>query len=280
MEIVGSITTPRGATLTRIRAESRHVAPRTVDVWTPPGSAGPLPVIYMHDGQNLFDPGEAYGGEVWGVDVALERLSATGVTAGAIVVGVWNTPQRLREYGPAGPLGALRGTPAWEQFIAQADGQPHSEAYLAFLAEELKPFVDASFATRPGREATFVMGSSMGGLISLYALVRRPELYGGAGCLSTHWVIGGDALVDGLAALLPAPGRHRLYFDYGTEGLDAGYEPFQRRMDEHLRAAGFREGRDWMSLKFDGADHNEASWRVRLHVPLRFLLVGSNEDLP
>ncbi|HMQ31801.1 MAG TPA: alpha/beta hydrolase-fold protein [Chloroflexaceae bacterium] len=249
---------------------------RHVDVWLPPGysadEARRFPVIYMHDGQNLFDPAAAYGGEVWGVGEALARLMAEEGLTGALIVGVWNSPGRWPEYMPARPLRAPEGAALRARFVAQAGAEPVSDAYVRFLADELKPLVDSTYRTRPEQDSTFVMGSSMGGLISLYALTERPELFGGAACLSTHWPIGGDALVDGLAAALPPPGRHRLYFDYGTVGLDADYEPFQLRMDRHLRAVGYREGRDFHSQGFPGADHNEAAWRERVHLPLRFLL--------
>jgi enterochelin esterase-like enzyme len=114
----------------------------------------------------------------------------------------------------------------------------------------------------------------MGGLISLYAIEQYPDVFGGAGCVSTHWPAGGPDLVDALGAALPPAGRHRLYFDFGTAGLDAEYEPLQQRMDNHLRAAGYTEGVDWRTIKFPGADHNEPAWRSRVHVPLRFLLRG------
>ena len=272
LELQGSVTTPRGTTLTRIRVTSHHVAARTVDVWVPPGATGPLPVIYMHDGQNLFNPGDFNHGTVWGVDLVLEALMRAGETSGALVVAIWNTALRRREYAPTIPFEAMHDTPTWEHMLAWSGGPPLADAYLDFLTAELKPFIDTTFASQPGRETTFILGSSMGGLVSLYALTRHPELFGAAGCLSTHWTIGGNEVVDALAAALPPPGSHRLYFDHGSEGLDADYEPFQRRMDEHMRRAGYREGYDWQSLTFAGADHNEAAWHARLHLPLRFLL--------
>lgn len=277
LEIQGSVTTPRATTLTRIRAVSQFVAPRNVDVWVPPGATGPLPVIYMHDGQNLFHPADSTNGTVWGVDAVLEALITAGETTGALVVAIWNSASRCREYSPTAVFEAMCNTADWEQLLAFSGGPPLADAYLNFLTTELKPFIDATFATQPGRETTFIMGSSMGGLISLYALTQYPELFGAAGCLSTHWVIGGNGLVDGLAATLPAPGHHRLYFDYGTEGLDAEYEPFQQRMDDHMRSAAYREGYDWQTLKFAGADHHETAWHARLHLPLRFLL-GRAQD--
>lgn len=248
---------------------------RHVDVWLPPGygaGAARHPVIYMHDGQNLFDPGAAYGGEVWGVGEALARLMREEGLPGAIIVGVWNSPGRWPEYMPARPLRAPGAAAVRESFVTQAGAEPASDDYLRFLTGELKPMIDAAYSTEPGRAHTFVMGSSMGGLASLYALTERPDVFGGAGCLSTHWVIGGDVLVDHFGAALPPPGRHRLYFDYGTAGLDAGYEPFQLRMDGHMRAAGYEEGRDFVSRRFESADHNEAAWRARVDLPLRFLL--------
>ncbi|HYF63383.1 MAG TPA: alpha/beta hydrolase-fold protein, partial [Herpetosiphonaceae bacterium] len=119
---------------------------------------------------------------------------------------------------------------------------------------------------------TFVMGSSMGGLISLYALCQHPQVFGAAACVSTHWPIGGAPLVAAMAAALPPPGDHRLYFDYGTATLDAGYEPFQRQMDGLLAAAGYRQGRDCLTHKFPGAEHSERAWSERAAIPLAFLL--------
>jgi enterochelin esterase-like enzyme len=112
----------------------------------------------------------------------------------------------------------------------------------------------------------------MGGLISAYALVEYPDVFGAAGCLSTHWPAGEGCVVDYLASHLPAPGTHKLYFDFGTQGLDAAYEPRQRRMDAALQAAGYSEGRNWITRKFPGTDHSEKSWRDRVEIPLQFLL--------
>ena len=269
---------------------SAHVQPRDVTVWLPPGydaSDARYPVLYMHDGQNLFDASRAPYGAEWGVDEHVARLAATGQIHTPIVVGIGNTPLRLREYIPANLIAAL---PDDMRADVQAiyGGEPLSDGYVRFLVEALKPFIDATYRTRPGRDDTVIMGSSMGGLISMYALMKHPEVFGAAGCVSTHWPIRIEQLTDPAAlaawrdrlteawtgvvrADLPPPGEHRLYFDRGDESLDAFYAEFQTRIDATVRAAGWGPDR-FRSLVFPGAEHNETSWNARLDVPLTFLL--------
>jgi glycosidase/predicted alpha/beta superfamily hydrolase len=258
------------------KVDSRYVDPRRVDVWLPPdyasNAAQRYPVIYMHDGQNLFDPALSYIGVDWGVDEAMTRLIAERRVRGAIVVAVWNTPKRFAEYMPAKAVTESKLPEDWPD-LAWIRSQPLlGDKYLRFLVEELKPFIDATYRTLPGRDDTFVMGSSMGGLISFYALAERPDVFGGAGCVSIHWPLADGLVVDYLARRLPPPGHHRLYFDFGTATLDAGYEPYQQRVDALMRKAGYREGIDWVTRKYEGAEHSERAWRARVEVPLVFLL--------
>jgi enterochelin esterase-like enzyme len=234
----------------------------------------------------------------WEVDRHLLALRQAHAIRPTIVVAVWNTEgHRSREYGPQAPIETLpadlrRLVP---RSASDGDTTPLADAYVRFLATELKPYIDAHYRTRPGRDDTVVMGSSMGGLISLYALCTYPEVFGAAGGLSTHWVIttnypafpaefgpgaGGDPRVEQMAAAyrdwlrghLPAAGRHRLYFDHGTQGLDALYGPHQQRVDALLAAKGYRPGIDWSTRVFAGASHDESAWRERLSIPLAFLL--------
>jgi enterochelin esterase-like enzyme len=260
---------------------SRFVAPREVDVWLPPGyaanAATRYPVIYAQDGQNLFDPATSYFGVPWSLDRAMLRLIAARRTAGAIIVGIWNTPARFSEYMPrAAAHGlvnfAVPGIPAVRAEALKSDD------YLRFLVEELKPFIDRTYRTIGDASHTFLLGSSMGGLISAYGVVRHPEVFGGAACLSTHWPAGDGAAVDYFAQHLPAPRDHRFYFDYGTETLDAAYEPYQQRTNAALRAAGYVEGVSWITRKFPGAEHSEKSWRERAEIPLEFLLAPVRPD--
>ena len=255
---------------------SKFVAAREIDVWLPPGydadQAARYPVIYMHDGQNIFEAGTAFGGSSWEVGHAVERLISAGKIRGAIIVGVWNIGKgRFEEYLPQKAVSGADVTHyAGKAKVSAANLR--SDAYLKFLVEEVKPFVDRGYRTESGAANTFIMGSSMGGLISAYALAEYPLVFGGAGCVSTHWPAADGSVIDYLAQHLPKPGAHKFYFDHGTTTLDAQYEPHQKRMDAVLRAAGYTEGKDWITKKFTGADHTEKSWRERVEVPLRFLL--------
>ena len=254
---------------------SQHVDPRNVDVWLPPGyddePSRRYPVIYMHDGQNLFDPATSYAKVDWAVDEVMTRLIAAGEVRPAIVVGIWNTKRRFEEYMPQRAaqgdldIGVLR-------ILDLKASDLRSDRYVAFLVEELKPFIDGRYRTLPGRADTFVMGSSMGALVSEYAMSVHPEVFGGAGCVSTHWPAGDGTAIDDFAAHLPDPATHRYYFDYGTETLDAEYEPYQLRADSVLRQAGYVDGNNWITRKYPGAEHSEKAWRLRVDVPLRFLL--------
>jgi predicted alpha/beta superfamily hydrolase len=264
------------ATLERFEQfSSQHVAARHVDVWLPPGyaenPAERYPVLYMHDGQNLFDPAASYAGVDWGVDETITRLAEEGLIRAPVVVGIWNTPKRWHEYMPQKAFDLETGF-NFQHILAKLQRRkPQSDQYLRFLVAELKPCIDQEFRTLTGQADTFIMGSSMGGLISLYAAMEYPQVFGGAGCLSTHWPASAKALARYVQSALPPPGSVRFYFDYGTETLDADYEAHQRRIDAVMAAVGYEHGRDWLSQKFEGDEHHERSWRARLHVPLKFL---------
>ena len=258
------------------RFESKHVEGRQVEIWLPPGyvrgDTTRYPVLYMHDGQNVFDPATSYGGVDWGVDETMTRLIAERRIRPAIVVATWNTSKRGQEYM------AEKAIPPGTDSVSAGSGRYRfggpflADEYLRFVVEELKPYIDRTYRTRRGRADTHVMGSSMGGIISLYAAAEYPEVFGGVGAVSTHFPVGDGSVIDYLARTMPAPGTHRIWMDRGTATLDATYPAFQARADSVFRAAGYRDGPNFSTKVYEGAAHDERSWRVRLDEILVFLL--------
>jgi hypothetical protein len=269
--------------------KSAFVDKRNADIWLPPSyfnnPTKKYPVLYMHDGQNLFDTISAYGGKTWGVPETVKKLSADGEIPEIIIVGIWNTPKRFIEYMPDKPFKLMKEE-IQNALIEEYKGQPLGDLYLKFIVYELKPMIDSSYRTLSGQENTFIMGSSMGGLISAYAMAEYPNIFGGAGCLSTHWIgsvaHGGHGFSDGFVEYfsenLPDPATHKYYFDYGTATLDSLYEPHQLKIDSVMIKKGYLQGRNWTTLKFEGDEHSELSWQKRLHMPLVFLFKKSNKD--
>jgi predicted alpha/beta superfamily hydrolase len=265
-------------TLVRHHLVPRELPARPIDVWLPPGTSAdgrPRPVLYCHDGQNLFRPEDAFAGVTWSLPVAACAAAAAAHTPVPVVVGVWNAGERRgNEFLP--PEAELRPTGTGHSQLARAlaVGRPSADRYLRMLAEEVVPLIEAEHPVSDRREDRALLGSSMGGLASLYGALARPDLFGAAGCVSTNFIIGGDPLVDWFATHLPPPTTLRLWFDRGTEALDAEYGPTQDRMDAALRASSLVEGQDWVSRVYDGTAHTEGAWAARGPEILAFLLAG------
>lgn len=255
--------------------QSKLVQQRHISLWLPPGYDTDkdqiYSVLYAHDGQNLFDPLTSFAGVDWGIHHAMCRLLAVGAVRKTLIVGIWNTPARYREYDPQAVFESYLNDQEKAAYIRE-HGRPISDDYLRFIVQELKPFIDSNYRTRPGKTDTFLAGSSMGGAVSAYALCEYPEIFGGAACLSTHWPTGNGRMIDYLADRLPAAQAQRLYFDYGTETIDARYAPYQVKVDAILRQKGYIEGTHRLTRRFMGDDHSERSWRRRIDIPLLFLL--------
>jgi enterochelin esterase-like enzyme len=260
---------------------SKFVDARHTDVWLPDGytSGKRYNVLYMHDGQMLFDASTTWNKQAWEVDVTVSRLIMAGRIPETIVVGIWNNGKfRHAEYFPQKFLPFV-AEPLRTQFIEKAlQGKPRADDYLRFIVEELKPAIDRKYSTRAEAASTFIMGSSMGGMISIYAMSEYPQVFGGAAGLSTHWMGGAQpnaalplAAFNYLRDHLANPANHRLYMDHGTTELDAGYAPYQRFIDEIVRDRGY-DATNSVSRVFDGAGHNERDWAKRLEIPILFLM--------
>ncbi|GAB5408451.1 MAG: alpha/beta hydrolase-fold protein [Balneolaceae bacterium] len=277
-ELQNPIKAVTGNVITHENFESDFVEARTIEVWLPEGydeSDASYQVLYMHDGQNVFDPTSSYNGNDWMVDEVLTDLISKGEIPGTIVVAMWNTGQtRFPEYMPQKPAEIMNSDRVKQQVISYSGAPIFSDEYLKFIVQEVKPFIDETYRTKPEREFTSIMGSSMGGLISLYAIIEYPEVFGAAGCVSTHWTVQeiGEAFLGFVAENLPDPATHKIYFDYGTKGLDSEYEPHQLKVDEMMEVKGYSRDENWITKKFDGHDHKEQYWAMRVHEPLQFIL--------
>jgi enterochelin esterase-like enzyme len=240
----------------------------------------------MHDGQMLFDSSENWNHKEWMTDETMSSLIKEQKIEECLVVGIWNTEHRQAEYLPRKPFDTL--SPAQQNTVYQStspDGKPLfnskilSDQYLMFIITELKPFIDSRFSTLPDQSNTYMAGSSMGGLVSLYALCEYPEVFRGAACLSTHW-IGTfstdnnplpEAFLQYLINRLPAPEGHLLYMDHGTVGLDFLYRPFQEKANQIILEKGYTDTH-FLTKIFPGDDHVETAWSRRLPIAVEFLL--------
>jgi len=269
--------------------KSKYVDARNVDVWLPDGYSAneKYAVVYMHDGQALFDASITWNKQAWEADAVGGKLIAEGKVQKFIIVGIWNNGlKRHSEYFPQKAFNKL--TNEQQEFVSKSllsEGKtnepfkPYSDNYLQFIVTELKPYIDKTFSTKTDAAHTFIAGSSMGGLISMYAICEYPKVFGGAACLSTHWtgIFKADnnpvpaVFFDYLRSHLPDPKNHKIYFDHGDQTLDALYPQFQKQADSIMTEKGFTS-KNWMTRFFPGENHSEEAWRKRLNIPFEFLL--------
>ena len=263
---------------------SKYVIPRNIEIWLPAGydKMHSLPVLYMFDGQNIFHGRKSWMenkyNHGWQVDLTLDSLNRLGTIPKIIVVGIFNTGlRRYSEYIPNQPreqvTEQLKFADDWVKKSINASGGIKSDSLLMFIVKELKPYIDKNYKTKKDKEHTLLAGSSMGGIISIYAICEYPDIFGKAACLSTHWSSLGGVFIEYLENNLPDSYSHKIYFDYGTEGLDKFYEPYQSKVDSIMISSGFEKNLNWLTKKFDGEDHNEDFWRKRFHYAMEFLFI-------
>lgn len=267
-----------------------EIAPPKVVVWLPPGYDGSMDrygVVYMHDGQNLFDPKRSNFNKVWAADKSALRLIASHKVAPFIIVGI-DQPgaDRGRQYFPR-PMRDYVSSSTRAKLEAQSNGKPViADAYLQFIVTELKPKIDRMYRTKSDRKHTSIAGSSMGGLISLYAISKYPAVFGNAGAVSTHLPLGDPNWTEAerqdifagwrkfVQSELGKPKGRRIWFDHGTDTLDAFYQPYQDNLDSALVANGWKKGRDFESIEYPGAAHEENAWAARLDDIFGWMLQG------
>ncbi len=237
---------------------------RGIWVYYPPtyleNSKARFPVVYMHDGQNLFDPSTAFGGNEWKVDETMDGAAEDGSIREAIVIGVENTSARMSEY-----------TPTKDASVGDGGG---ADNYLKMLTTELKPMVDGALRTETGRESTAIMGSSLGGLLSSYAgTTSAASTFGLVGAMSpSTWWDGTVILKDVAAAKGKAPSPLRVYVDSGDSGTSSDDLANTKVLAQTYRDDGYVDGSTLSYVVQKGASHSEFYWAQRLPGALTFLL--------
>jgi len=272
---------------------SLEIEDRRIDIWKPANvSEGPYQLLIMHDGQMLFQADSTWNGQEWGVDECLDSLYDQSLIGPTLVVGIWNIPERRHQnYFPQKAFESL--PEAFKDSVLQLErpgeerkllyGSPNSDAYLRFIFKELLPWVKSEYPIQ--NNGVYMMGSSMGGLISMYAALEYPYELKGVACMSTHWP--GffqnennpvpDAFINYIASHEEAAAKSRWYFDRGDASLDALYPPHQDRVDSLFHSWPIVSVRDYKSLVAPGDPHWETAWRSRLPMALIYLMGRSRE---
>jgi predicted alpha/beta superfamily hydrolase len=221
---------------------------RDIIVWLPPSynkkSGHKFPVLYMQDGQNIMDPETSFAGNDWRADETATRLIKEKKIEEIIIVGIYNTPDRLEEY---------------------SDSEKGNK-YIQFIINELKPFIDSTYPTKSGNNNCAVMGSSMGGLISFLIAWKYTDVFSKAACMSSSFYYDDEKVIKMVKENEEAKRKFRVYIDHGEDGLPRGQKMFAA-----LTEKGYVIGTDIDYYYAPGAEHNEAAWADRLERPLVFL---------
>lgn len=251
-QITGSVQYHRGLSYDGL--DSRDIV-----VWLPPdyekNTSERYPVLYMHDGQNIIDPATSSQGIDWSADETADSLIRTSAVTPFIIVGINNTRHRFEEYSKT-PLG---------------------EKYMDFVIKTVKPLIDKTYRTLPGRNSTATIGSSMGGLISFMLVWEHPDVFSMAGCFSPALTIPETDMTGSEKDYVPYVSRYKgknkdlkIYIDNGTQGVDQLLQKGVENMTHALKSKGYKEGKNLIVYYDKGADHNEAAWAKRLWRPLEF----------
>jgi predicted alpha/beta superfamily hydrolase len=270
----GALSEIRAKDQQRIRLHPRFASrylstPRDIVVYLPPGydsNSAACSILYLQDGQNLFDPQTAFGGQDWRVDVTADNLILGGIIEPLIVVGIYNTGvRRISEYTPTKDPQRRKGG--------------KGERYAKMMAQELKPFIDREYRTRRSAAHTGVGGSSLGGLVSLETGLLYPRVFGRLAILSPSVWWDNRSILEMVRAYKFEP-RARIWLDSGTDegdAPDAGIADLKLLCDA-LTEKGWREGVDLCCRVVPGAGHNERAWAARFGDVLEYLFPREPRD--
>ena len=267
--------------------EAEALPEQNITIWLPPEYAADaerrFPVLYMWDGQNLFDPAKTHYGKAWMVQDVLGDMVAKGEAEPHIVVGIHSPPgmDRYRVYVPQFVDQAAGAVAA--NVKDMAGGPVASKRQLDWVADTLVDRIDSEYRTLATARNRTIAGASMGGVMSCYAIVARPDTFSRAGCVSAHLAFVDPELAPAnedqilglwdayLEANLGRPDGRRVWMDHGTEKLDAYYGPWQEALAADFTRLGWKEGEDFTARVYEGAEHDENFWHERMPEMLRWL---------
>lgn len=256
---------------------SQYIKPRNLEIYLPVNydSTRPYKVIYLQDGQNLFDSKVAYQNEAMELHKILEENSIHDL----IVIGIWNTEQRFREYLPNEIYNSLHKRN--KKFIKREyNGTPFGDNYIRFITAELIPFIEAKYSVSKIKSDRIIGGISMGGLISFYTGITNSNLFGKVLCMSTHWPL---SVIQDRESIVkeyfPIWEKYfnqkdsiKIYFDYGTENIDSWYPSPQNQINDLIIDSQSQNNIQFKCLKFNGQSHAMRDWKSRIGEAIQFLL--------
>jgi len=255
---------------------------RRVDFWAP---REPTPFLLVtHDGQNIFDKRSATKGRTWELaGTATKVASELGIPA-PVIIAVFHSST------PQDPFGRVKDVTPEDIFLnnfeqstnnagtglpptrSLPNDQLRGNQYLQQISQTIAPTICDYLSHKHSPEYTAMLGASMGGLASLYGMAKYPTFYQTALAFSTHWIIGGNRLVEELMEIQPDPDNHKIWMSRGTKSLDASYKPHQDYANTLAELRGYRPGKNLATPVFKNTSHNERSWGSYVNQALRFWL--------
>jgi enterochelin esterase-like enzyme len=255
----------------------RHFDGHRVDVLLPKSLTSTTPVLVMHDGMNVFFNRFASTGETWQV---IESLAAGRIVGDPLVIAVWGeggtkkfNPRRVNEFLCDDIF--AKQPELWETLnplLTPPSREFRGNYFIDLISDEILPTVLSEFGIEHKSESTALAGCSIAGVSSIYALTRRPEIFGAAFGFSSHWEFGGRELIDELANRLGSVNGRFIWSDAGTEGLDSASQPLNQNFGQQLAEGGWQEHLDYETPTFWGTGHNESFWARRFEYPVNLWL--------
>ena len=249
-----------------------------VDIWVPQSLNPKTPVLLMHDGRNIFDEKESFTGKTWEVLTALRDEVRAELPLVIAVYGL-SDATRIRELSPQSFCEAH--PELWDSIPDEyktTGTESFGDAYVSLISDAILPFALERYGIQHAPDRTAVMGSSMGGLISMYTVANRPQLFGTAICFSTHWPFGKELLVTELIGMLPSGNSHRVWTDTGTIELDQYYPPFHEQAKQLLEQKGYQAPDGLVANVYPYTGHHESYWARRVADALNWWLRAPGRD--